>query len=154
MAKQLFYDAISVGQSLPVLVKHPTTRQLVMFAGAAEEFYEAHYDKDFAISQGLPGVMVHGMLMTSFLGQLVTDWMGDEGTLKKFSCQYRAIDWPRQMKTQPDPEDGETWLVKGKVTKKYQEGNEHLVDCEIWVQNGKGEITTPGKATVALPSRG
>ena len=39
------------------------------------------------------------------------------------------------------------------ITKKYTEGNEHLVECNIWVENGKGEVTTPGSATVALPSK-
>jgi hypothetical protein len=39
------------------------------------------------------------------------------------------------------------------VIKKYEEGGEHLVECEIWVENGKGEKTTPGSALVALPTR-
>ena len=43
--------------------------------------------------------------------------------------------------------------IKGVVTKKYQESGDNLVDCEIWLQNEKGEKTTPGSATVALPSR-
>ncbi|MBI2329662.1 MAG: hypothetical protein HYU85_08560 [Chloroflexi bacterium] len=58
------------------------------------------------------------------------------------------------MKTTSEPHEGETWWCKGKVTKKYVEGDEHLVDCEIGVENGKGEVTTPGTATVILPSRG
>ena len=37
--------------------------------------------------------------------------------------------------------------------KKYAAGNEHLVDCEIWLENAKGEKTTIGSATVMLPSR-
>ena len=80
--------------------------------------------------------------------------MEEEGTLKKFSCRYRAMDYSRTMKTVTEPEEGETWWCKGKVTQKYVEEDEHLVDCDIWVENGKGEITTPGKATVVLPSRG
>ncbi len=78
----------------------------------------------------------------------------DKGTLRKFSCQFRAVDYPRLMKTKSDPQDGETWWCKGKVTKNYLEGDERRVDCEIWVENGKGEKTTPGAATVVLPSRG
>jgi hypothetical protein len=40
------------------------------------------------------------------------------------------------------------------VTKKYDEGGENLVEGVIWVENGKGEKTTPGAALVALPLRG
>ena len=43
--------------------------------------------------------------------------------------------------------------AKGVVTKKYQDKSENLVDCDIWLENEKGEKTTPGSATVALPSR-
>ncbi|MGH7001266.1 MAG: hypothetical protein ACREEA_07145 [Stellaceae bacterium] len=45
-------------------------------------------------------------------------------------------------------------ICKGRVTKKYVDGADHLVDCEIWLENTKGEKTTPGSATVLLPSRG
>jgi hypothetical protein len=42
---------------------------------------------------------------------------------------------------------------RGKVTKKYAQGDEHIVECEIWAENPKGEKTAPGSAIVALPSR-
>jgi len=58
------------------------------------------------------------------------------------------------MKTMGEPHEGDTWQCKGKVTKKYVENGEHLVDCDIRVENGKGEVTTPGTATVSLPSKG
>jgi hypothetical protein len=63
------------------------------------------------------------------------------------------MDYPRKMKTMSDPQDGQTWWCKGVVTGKKEENGEYLVDCDIWVENGKGEKTTPGKATVALPSK-
>ena len=84
----------------------------------------------------------------------MTDWIGDEGFLKKFSCQYRQMDQPRLMQTLGEPHEGETWQCKGEVTKKYVEGDDYLVDCNIGVENGNGDVTTPGKATVILPSRG
>jgi hypothetical protein len=44
-------------------------------------------------------------------------------------------------------------VCKGKVVKKYAAGSDHLVDCEIWLENANGEKTTIGSATVMLPSR-
>jgi acyl dehydratase len=113
-----------------------------MYAAASGDFYEIHYDKDFAQAQGLQGVIVHGALKNAFLAQLVTDWMGEQGTLKKLGCQYRGMDSP-----------GDTLTCKGRVTKKYVHNGEHLVDCELWLENGRGEKTTTGWATVALPTR-
>lgn len=75
-------------------------------------------------------------------GQFLTDWMGDDGILKSFSCQIRH---PNII--------GDVNRVKGKVTDKTIRDNEYLVDCEIGVENQAGIITAPGRATVALPSR-
>ena len=143
MAEQLFYEDIEVGSEVPPLVKHPTTRQLVQWAGASGDYYEIHYDKDFAQANGLPGVIMHGWLSLSFLGQLIIDWIGEHGTLMKLSCSHRGMLFP-----------GEDIVYRGKVTKKYVEDGEHSVDCDIWVENGEGQVTTPGRATVILPSNG
>ncbi len=142
MGKQVYFEDVTEGMELPTLQKNPTTRQLVKYAGASGDFYEIHYDKDFAIGNELPGPILHGALKNAFLGQLVTDWIGQEGTLKKLSVQYRGMDEP-----------GNPLYCKGTVVKKYTESGENLVDCDIWVENAKGEKTTPGKATVALPFR-
>jgi len=153
MAKQIYWEDMNEGDEIPALSKVATTQTLVKWAGASGDFVPIHYDEQFAQASGLPMVIVHGALKRQWLVNLVTNLIGDEGTLKKFSCQYRQIDTPRRMKSLFAPQDGETWQCKGKVTKKYAEGNERCLDCDIWVENGKGEVTTPGKATVILPSK-
>ena len=142
MTKQIYFEDVKIGQALPVLKKHPTTRQLVQWAGAAEEFYELHYDKDFAISKGFPGVIVHGQLMASFLSQVATDWIGDEGTLKKFKVNYLAIVYP-----------GTDLFGKGKVTGKSVENGENMVTCELWMEKESGEKILVGEAIAILPKR-
>ena len=142
MSNVLYWEDVEEGTEVSPLEKHPTTQQLVMYAGASGDFYQIHYDNDFAKNNGLPGVIIHGALKNAFLGQLMTDWIGEGGTLRKLSCQYRGMDVP-----------GDTLICKGTVTRKYQEGGQNLVDCDIWLENGKGEKTTPGTATVQLPSR-
>lgn len=82
MAEQPYYEDIEEDTELPCLSKHPTTRQLVKWAGASGDYYEVHYDKDFAQSKGLPGVIIQGRLKAAFLGQLMTDWIGEQGTWK------------------------------------------------------------------------
>jgi len=139
MSNEINYNGIKVGAEIPALSKLPTTRQLVMWAGASRDFVEMHYDKDVAVDRGLKGVIVHGALKASFLGQLVTDWIGEAGILKEFKCRYQAIDYP-----------GEEILCKGRVIKKYTEADKHLVDCEVWTENPRGEKTTTGVATIEL----
>ena len=142
MGHQLHYEDVEQGMELPVLEKHPTTRQLVMYAGASGDLYEVHYDQEIAHALGLPGVILQGALKNGFLAQLITDWIGDGGTLKKIGVRYRAMDAP-----------GSTLYCKGVVTRKYVEDGQHLVGCDIWTENGDGEKTIRGSALVALPSR-
>ncbi|HEY1455706.1 MAG TPA: MaoC/PaaZ C-terminal domain-containing protein [Candidatus Dormibacteraeota bacterium] len=126
---------VKVGDELPALVKHPTTRQLVQYAGAQGDFYEIHYDKDYAQGVGLPGVILHGLLKAAFLGQLVTEWLGDEGSLKSFEVSYRGLDVPAR-----------PYECRGKVTS--IEGD--LVTVEVWGADPDGQRTTLGTAEVVL----
>jgi len=73
---------------------------------------------------------------------LVTNWMGDAGCIKRIRTQMRRFNIM-----------GDTTFCKGTVVKKYVKDNTPLVDIEIAAENQRGEVTTPGLATVALPSR-
>jgi len=126
---------MSVGDELPELIKHPTTRQLVQYAGAQGDFYEIHYDQDFARSVGLPGVILHGLLKAAFLGQLVTDWLGDRGRLSSFEVSYRGIDVP-----------GRPYRCRGRVT--MVEGQH--ADLEVWGEDPDGNRTTVGTAAIEM----
>jgi hydroxyacyl-ACP dehydratase HTD2-like protein with hotdog domain len=128
---------VNVGDDIPELVKHPTTRQLVQYAGAQGDFYEIHYDQAYAQSVALPGVILHGLLKAAFLGQLVTDWLGDRGTLKAFEVSYREIDLP-----------GRPYRCRGKVTKVDGE----QVELEVWGEDPDRRRTTVGSATVEMTS--
>jgi len=138
----VYYEDIIEGADIPALVKYPTTMQLVKYAGASGDFYQIHYDKDFAMASGLPGVIVHGWLALAFLGQMLTDWLGDGGTLLKLNGSYRGIN-----------KVNEDIICNGKVKKKYVEDGRNLVRVEIWVENPQGDKTVTGFAVVALPSR-
>jgi hypothetical protein len=48
---------------------------------------------------------------------------------------------------------GDSTWARGKVTRKYAKDGFALVDIEIRGENQRGELTTPGLATVILPSR-
>ncbi len=143
MKGKLYYEDVVVGGEITTLAKQPTTRQLVMWAGASGDYNPIHYDKDFAQSRGLPGVVVHGQLAGCFLGQMVTDWIGEQGKLKKITLTYRGMNFP-----------GETLSCKGTVTKKYVEDSQHFVVWSLWAENPKGEKTVTGTAIVTLPARG
>jgi acyl dehydratase len=143
MAEQVHFEDVAEGQEIPKLVKNCSSQQLVMWAAGSGDFYQIHYDKDFAIGTGLKGIIVHGALKNAFLGQLLHDWVGEGGQVKRYGCQYRGMDYPNQ-----------DIICRGVITKKYQEGGKNYVDLDIWTENPEGQKTTPGNAVVTLPSRG
>tara|TARA_B100000809_G_scaffold245376_1_gene272287 strand:- start:933 stop:1364 length:432 start_codon:yes stop_codon:yes gene_type:complete len=142
MSEQVYFEDIEEGTELPTLRKDPTTQQLVKYAGASGDYYQIHYDQNFAKNNGLPDVILHGALKGSWLGQVMTDWIGEGGDLKKLVTQYRGMDVP-----------GTPILGKGIVKRKRVENGENLVECEIWLENHEGVKTTLGTGIVALPSR-
>src|SRR3984893_14347929 len=106
--KQFYFEDVEAGFEIPPLEKNPTTQQLVKDAGPQGQFYQIHYDKDFALKNHLPGVILQGALKNAFLGQLMTDFDSELGGLKKSSQQYRGMDQP-----------GTPEMCKGKVVRKY-----------------------------------
>jgi acyl dehydratase len=142
MSEQVYFDDVEEGTELPTLRKDPTTQQLVKYAGASGDYYQIHYDQNFAKNNGLPDVILHGALKGSWLGQVMTDWIGEGGDLKKLVTQYRGMDVP-----------GTPILGKGIVKSKRVENGENIVECEIWLENHEGTKTTLGTGIVALPSR-
>jgi hypothetical protein len=68
--------------------------------------------------------------------------MGDDGWLWKLSCQHRRFNFI-----------GDTTWVKGRVVDKRESEAGCEVDAEIWCENQRGTVTSPGCATVLLPSR-
>jgi hypothetical protein len=69
--------------------------------------------------------------------------MGDDAWLWKVGCEFRKFNYV-----------GDTHWMRGRVTRKYlAEGDRPAVDCDIWGENQRGDVTTPGHATILLPSR-
>ena len=140
--QQVYFEDVHEGDEIPLLRKACTLQQLVMWAGASGDFYPIHFDPDFARGVGLDGVIVHGGLKHAFLGQLLHDWIAPGGSIRRFGCQFRGMDYP-----------GQELLCRGAVTRKYEQDGQALVDLDVWIENASGGRTTPGSATVVLPRR-
>ncbi len=142
MSEQIYYEDVMVGQELEPGVKYPTTMQLVKFAAASNDYYQIHYDKDFAVQQGLPGVIVHGWLGLSFLATMVACWMGERGRIVKLDGGYKGINRVH-----------EELFCYGRVSRKYEEAGEGRLRLELWIENPAGGKTVTGSAVVALPRK-
>ena len=143
MGDQIYFEDVKEGQELPPIKIAPDKQQLVKFAAGSGDFNPLHFDEKFANNMGLPETIVHGRFKYALVGRLVNEWVGHKGRIKKFGVSYRGMDMPNREIT-----------VKGIVTAKRQEGGENVVDLDVWTEDAQGKKTTPGTATVSLPSRG
>jgi acyl dehydratase len=139
---ELYYEDVEPGAELPAIIKVPTTIDLVHYCAAANDFSPIHFDEPYARSRGMQSVIVQGFFKAACLGQLLTDWAGPRGWVKKIATKYQRVNAPNDPMT-----------CRGRVLDKSMHAGEYRVEVEIWLENGQGEVTTNGQATVVLPSR-
>jgi acyl dehydratase len=102
-----------------------------------------HWDPEWARRAGSPAIYDYGRMRETWLIHLCTDWMGDDAWLWKLDCELRGFNYV-----------GDTHWVRGRVTRTYlADGGRPAVDADVWGENQRGEVTTPGHATMLLPSR-
>lgn len=101
-----------------------------------------HWEPEFAHMVGAPGAYDYGPERCSWLTHHLTNWMGDDGFLRRATSKIRRH----------NPE-GDLLFIDGKVTAKRVENGRHLVDIEQSAVNQDGELSILGTGTVELPSR-
>lgn len=102
-----------------------------------------HWDPDLARRAGNPTTYDYGRMRETWLIHLCTDWMGDDAWLWKLDCEFRRFNYV-----------GDTQWLRGTVARRYlADGGRPAVDVDLVAENQRGEVTTPGHATILLPSR-
>lgn len=101
-----------------------------------------HWEPEFALKVGAPGAYDYGPERCSWLTHHLTNWMGDDGFLRKASCKIRRH----------NPE-GDLLFIDGKVVRKFSENGHYLVEIEQSAHNQDGELSVLGRGVVELPSR-
>ncbi|MFN2425059.1 MAG: MaoC/PaaZ C-terminal domain-containing protein [Candidatus Binatia bacterium] len=134
------FDDINEGDTLPELRKTPTLQTLVKYSAGGGDFNPLHHDYNFAQARQIGSIIVHGRFKYASLGELVSNWLGHDGRIRKLSCQYRGMDLP-------DKE----FVCKGVVKKKKTtDAGQRVVELDVWVENAEGKKTTPGSAVVVF----
>ncbi len=131
------------GLALSFLKRHPGTDMEDSQTGIADVPELVHMEDTRAQEIGLPGAYDYGCQRISWLGNLITNWMGDGAFLKRLRGELRRFNMI-----------GDTTWCKGKIIKKYIENNQHLVDIDCWAENQRGERTLVGLATIELLLKG
>jgi len=139
---QRYWEEVKEGETLPGFALELTMTRMVQQVSGTQDFYPIHHDRDFARSGGHPDIFVNTAFTRAALCRLLTDWAGPAGFVKRLGFQMRRYHLL-----------GDTMHVRGKVVKKYRGDGVGAVDLEIWAENVREGVATPGTATVHLPLR-
>ncbi len=139
-ARQLYFEAVKVGDELPPLVKPPVDRlQIARYVGAAQDWNPLYIDEPHAKNSGFPSALAPGMIAMAFLGELVFDWVRG-ARVRKFQARFVKIVWP-----------GDVLTARGRVVdRRFEPGGRYAMDVELWAENQRGELVVRGLATVLL----
>jgi acyl dehydratase len=103
-----------------------------------------HQDSKVATAElGMPGAYDNGPQRIGMIATCITNWMGDDGFLRKYSMRMKL---PVIF--------GDTTYTKGRITGKRVENGQALVDADMWAENQLGQTTAKGSAVIELPRRG
>ena len=111
--------------------------------GVPEPPERVHWDSELARAVGVPAAYDYGPEWISWLGHLMTDWIGDDGFLNRLNVQVRKHNIV-----------GDLTVCNGTVTRKWVEDGTHFVEVRVIAENQRGEHTAIGTAVAALPSKG
>lgn len=123
--------------------RHPRSLEYVPELGERDVPELVHIFDEYARAIGVEQAYDYGHQRMSWLCNLFTNWMGDDGFLWKMSGDERAF---CQM--------GDLTTFEGEVTYKYVEDGKCCVDIEAGARNQRGVWSMPlHTSTVILPSR-
>ena len=140
--QQIFYEDVSVGDELPEISLDINTKRLFLQASGSQDWYPVHFDPAYARKAGHEDVFMNTGWVQAALVRLITDWMGDAGFLRRLKLEMRRQHRP-----------GDTVLCRGRVVARAERDGQACVDLEVWLENEREGVATPGEATVILPRR-
>lgn len=140
-----FFEDFPEGAEMPIVTKGPMTAgHQVRWAGACDNYAsEFHHDAAAARAQGLPGLLLSGPFMASYMLTEVTHWLGSRAKVVSFSDRNSASTLP-----------GDMAHIHARVTRAWVEGGQGRVEIDCQIVNQDGKVTTPGAVIAELPRKG
>jgi acyl dehydratase len=142
LAGQICWEDVAVGDELPAVELAVTPKRLHLQTSGSQDWYPVHFDAAFARKSGHKDVFVNTGFIHAALVRVITDWIGGAGFLRRLKFEMR-----RQHRL------GDVMVCRARVTAKAERDGQACVDLDVWAENEREGIATPGEATVILPRR-
>jgi len=133
-------EEIYQGKILSPVVRNITQDKINLYAEASGDFNPIHIDESFAASTPLGGTIAHGMLVLSYVSEIMLQSFG-QGWYSggKLSMRFKAPARP-----------GDVVTVTGKVASIEWKDGVSYAACSLDCCNQKSETIVMGEATVRM----
>lgn len=138
---QVYFEDVEVGDEIGPLVKQPSVEETRAFAELSR-LSGRFVSEDGALREGGDRMLVSSWQSMGYLAQLLTNWMGQDGSLSRFDVSFRR---------RVEPED--RLECQAIVTDTRAEGERGVVTLDAFIVNQRGERPLQATAEVSLPRR-
>lgn len=132
-------DLLHEGCALPEFVREGTLHHWNRYAAVNDEFADHHMDDESGRHEGFAAAFIMGPLEHDYVHAMLRSAIGEEGRIVRVDVKLRN---PLLR--------GRTLTAGGEVTAVRREGDEHIVDLDVWEHDDQGLRLTYGSATVAI----
>ncbi len=141
---QRYWEDVAAGDELAGYSLRLDWTKMAAQVSGSQDFYPVHHDPGFARAAGHPDIFYNTGFTRAALCRLLTDWAGPAGWVQRLAFEMRKMNIPDDVLT-----------VRGVVTAtRDAEAGLGEADVDVWIENERLGITTPGTATIRLPKRG
>ena len=130
---------VTEGMTIPPYARTTGMANWNRYAAVNDEFIDIHMDDDAARKVGMQAAFGMGNLRIAYLHNLLAGWLGDDGDIAEFRCEFRALN-----------QKGDTLTCAGTVTGLSTDSGLRTASLDLSVTNQDGVETTPSSATVVL----
>jgi acyl dehydratase len=144
--RQTYWEDVTVGQVITPMHDEIAYHRIVMSATATGAFFSGHLDPAYAQAQGQPDIYLTTGGFQGLIDRFITDWAGPMTMIRRRKMSMRASIHP-----------GDVVRAAGSVvslTDGAEGATGGLVQAEVELRNGNGDLCVPATVVFELPKRG
>lgn len=123
---------------IPVQKVEVSIDKLLLYAQVSGDYNAIHTDEKVAQAHGLPSVIVHGMMLMSFMGDVLRfNFSDDAYKVEQLTTRFKKIVLANDRITSC-----------GKITQKKSIDGKDVFYVDLWVENQNKEIVAQGNSSI------
>ena len=139
--KAIYFEDVDIGDEMTPLPFSPTRELIAAYVKACHITEKRFTDDAYARSLGMDSIIAPGNMGLAYLSRMITDW-AEGAVLRKLDVRFRGFVKP-----------GDDLICKGLIVEKHARGSENSIECDVFIENNKGDRPVAGSATVVLPTK-